>query len=106
MEALDKRQFRYTGLDRKRSHGEPISADIIHPRTKTIILVDGCYFHECPDHGSGKFPEKPAYDREVTRKAEMAGWKVLRFWSHDICDHATISPRLLDVLQRIYEAVS
>lgn len=81
--ALDKRIFKYTGLENK-DYGQPISADIIAPKSKLIVQVDGCYWHECPKHGSGKFPNKPTRDKVMTKLAQRAGWTVLRFWEHEI----------------------
>lgn len=81
--ALDKRVFKYSGLTNK-DYGQPISADIIAPKVKLIVQVDGCYWHECPKHGSGKFPNKRDADKRLTNLAQRSGWTVLRFWEHNI----------------------
>lgn len=86
---LDPAMFVYAGLDRKRAYGQPISADFIAIRARLIIEVDGCFWHECPIHGKGRFPMKPAKDASLTKYAEGQGWVVLRFWEHDIKNDLT-----------------
>jgi DNA mismatch endonuclease (patch repair protein) len=56
-------------------------------------MVDGCFWHRCPDHGlaprdNGEWWRKKL-DRNVERDrqtdAELArlGWKILRVWEHE-----------------------
>jgi len=57
------------------------------------VLVDGCYWHGCPDHGthpttnreywSGKIARNVERDGETTAYLQRAGWTVLRFWEHE-----------------------
>lgn len=90
---LDGRKWRYVGsrylLDGELNqyfgkHALPISADFVNTKAKTILMSDGCYWHECPIHGSGKFPDKPARDARLTATAVKAGWIVVRVWEHDV----------------------
>lgn len=85
-ERLDSARFEYTGLLKASALGLPISSDITCREYKLLILVDGCYWHECPVHGCGRFLDKPASDALKTAYAEAAGWAVLRFWEHEISD--------------------
>lgn len=80
---LDGRMFKYAGLNTV-DKGQPISADFVSARARLIIQVDGCYWHECPKHGSGAFPRKSENDAKLTKYAQDCGWTVLRFWEHDI----------------------
>jgi DNA mismatch endonuclease (patch repair protein) len=58
------------------------------------VFVDGCFWHGCPEHfrqpatNSGFWHDKIARNRSrdvrVTRALTDAGWKVLRFWEHEI----------------------
>lgn len=64
--------------------GLPVSADFVNRKARCIVMVDGCYWHECPEHGSGKFPDKPMRDARLTAKAQEAGWTVVRVWEHEL----------------------
>ena len=72
-------------------YGKP---DILLNGSKTIIFLDGCFWHRCP-----KCFQEPATNRnfwvikirknvkkdiEVSKKLREEGWKVLRIWEHDI----------------------
>lgn len=68
-------------------------ADIVFPRERVAILIDGCFWHGCPEHGPTKFGTNSSYwvgkiadnrerDLDTTRQFEEAGWRVMRFWSH------------------------
>ena len=67
--------------------------DIVFPRERVVVFVDGCFWHACPLHGSWpktnarfwreKLEANRARDRETTQLLERQGWIVLRFWEHD-----------------------
>ena len=82
-DALDPIHFAYTGTH-KSLPGVPISADILCVDKRIIVQMDGCYWHECPLHGSNKFHHKKAADAALTAYAESEGWVVLRFWEHEV----------------------
>lgn len=58
--------------------------DFYLPEIKTVIQCDGCYYHNCPIHR----PEFHKDQREKDRQQDMAlksnGFRVLRFWEHEI----------------------
>ncbi|WP_348614025.1 very short patch repair endonuclease [Kocuria rhizophila] len=68
-------------------------ADILFPRQRLAIFVDGCFWHSCPLHGTvprtnnawwaTKLASNVARDRETDRRLFEAGWTVLRFWEHE-----------------------
>lgn len=68
-------------------------ADIVFPKRRIAVFIDGCFWHRCPVHGTNpKANSKywgPKLDRNVQRDAEVsrlltaAGWRVLRFWEHE-----------------------
>ncbi len=68
--------------------------DLIFVRARLVIYVDGCFWHCCPLHGvrpkSNEAFWKTKLDRNVQRDAETnailaaQGWRVLRFWEHQI----------------------
>lgn len=85
-EALDRRVFKYAGLNKGKST-TPISADIVVHRLKLIVQVDGCFWHGCRLHDRSPAEKRRAKrmrDRRLTSYAESKGWTVLRFWEHDI----------------------
>ena len=68
-------------------------ADVVFPRQKVAIFVDGCFWHRCPEHyvapksNTGFWADKAAAnverDRDTDTQLENLGWSVLRFWEHD-----------------------
>ncbi len=50
------------------------------------IFADGCYWHSCPIHfKNGKYKEQRVQkDPQVNQKLVGQGYKVLRFWEHEI----------------------
>ena len=86
---LWKRGFRYTLSSRL--YGKP---DIVFPRYKTVVFVDGCFWHGCPRHfvqprsnknfWKEKIKKNKKRDKEVSRKLKQQGWKVVRIWEHEL----------------------
>jgi len=82
------------------------SADVVFPRAKVAVFVDGCFWHRCPEHyrqpGSNVSYWVPKVDRTVNRDLATdrmlaeAGWVVIRCWEHEAVD---------DVADRIEAAV-
>ena len=79
-------------------------ADIAFPSPRIAVMVDGCFWHGCPQHGRKSFngPNAPTWRRKIetnknrdsraTSLMEAAGWTVLRFWEcqiHDDVDDVT-----------------
>jgi DNA mismatch endonuclease (patch repair protein) len=70
------------------------TADLLFPRAKVAVFVDGCYWHGCPEHftlprknveyWSRKIAGNRARDLATTSILEERGWVVLRFWEHDL----------------------
>lgn len=68
--------------------------DIAFPRHRLAVLVDGCFWHGCPKHGSRpknnrdfwerKFAENRDRDSRQEHALVSDGWTLLRFWEHDI----------------------
>lgn len=69
-------------------------ADIVFPRARIAVFVDGCFWHGCPDHGRREhrtngwyWPEKiernRARDRDTDAKLRTAGWTPVRVWEHE-----------------------
>lgn len=71
--------------------------DILLPRRRLAVFVDGCYWHSCPVHGrrtpfvgpnSALWDEKMRRNRERDKHASGAaarlGWNVVRVWECEI----------------------
>ena len=82
-------------------------AAIIFTRARIAVFIDGCFWHNCPEHGRRVFGHNPEYwqakltrnverDIETNAKLRDAGWEVLRFWEHEGADQ---------VAQQIIQAV-
>lgn len=67
-------------------------ADLVFPRARIAVYVDGCFWHRCPLHGTApknnaawwetKLAGNVARDRDTDARLTAAGWRVLRFWEH------------------------
>jgi DNA mismatch endonuclease (patch repair protein) len=67
--------------------------DIVFPRARLAVFLDGCFWHGCPDHGnqpkanteywSAKLAGNAARDAQVNAELELAGWTVIRVWEHE-----------------------
>ncbi len=92
-----RRELHRRGL-RYRVHARPASdlpcrADIVFPRAKLAVFVDGCFWHRCPRHGTSprvnslywqaKLDRNVRRDRKNDRLLDAAGWVVLRIWEHE-----------------------
>lgn len=72
----------------------PGSPDVAFTKVKLAIFVDGCFWHGCPEcytepgtntqFWKKKLMENKERDARVNRKLEEMGWKVIRFWEHQI----------------------
>ncbi|HEX9774104.1 MAG TPA: very short patch repair endonuclease [Actinomycetota bacterium] len=70
-----------------------VRPDIVFPRAKTAVFVDGCFWHRCPDHGTmpranpdywrRKLQRNVWRDRSVDRELRASGWFVVRVWEHE-----------------------
>ncbi|MGW1001583.1 very short patch repair endonuclease [Streptomyces sp. NPDC002520] len=66
--------------------------DVAFTRAKVAVLIDGCFWHGCPDHATQpkanaewwrkKLDRNMARDLETTAHLTAQGWTVLRFWEH------------------------
>jgi DNA mismatch endonuclease (patch repair protein) len=71
-------------------------ADVVFPRLRIAVFVDGCFWHGCPLHATRPVLHGDWWGRKLDRNMERdrtngailasAGWKVLRFWEHQSID--------------------
>ena len=72
--------------------GLSVRPDIVFPRLKLAIFIDGCFWHCCPVHGNRpransaywkpKLERNVERDRRVTAELKRNGWGVIRIWEH------------------------
>ena len=89
--ALHKEGYRFHV--NSKLHGKP---DIVFPRQKVAIFVDGDFWHGYNWKVHGKKPPKGFWqnkinnnitrDKKVNNELRKEGWLVLRFWEHDVRD--------------------
>lgn len=98
--ALWRIGFRYRL--KSRLPGRP---DIVFPRERIAVFIDGCFWHRCPDHYSSPVTNARAWDekisanvrrdRAVDEQLAADGWEVLRFWEHQVkVDPARVAGRV------------
>lgn len=103
--ALWKEGLRYR-LHYSHLPGKP---DLVFAGSKVVVFIDGCFWHGCPIHGAlpktnQDFWKQKIYknikrDREVSNTLQEKGWKVLRFWQHEL------KKELPEVVSRIRQFV-
>ncbi len=72
----------------------PGNPDVVFGPAKAAIFVDGCFWHGCPKHCRMPSSNKKYWENKIGRNIQRdkknraalrkAGWKVLRFWEHEI----------------------
>jgi DNA mismatch endonuclease (patch repair protein) len=89
---LFRRGLRYR-LDVRPIATSRTKPDIVFPGPKVAVFVDGCFWHQCPEHGTmpksnrswwkEKLDANVARDRRADEALSEAGWTVIRVWEHD-----------------------
>ncbi len=89
---VHRRGLRYF-VDRAPLKGLRRRADLVFPRRKVAVYVDGCFWHSCPEHATkprnnaqwwaDKLAANVARDRDTDARLEAAGWTVVRVWEHE-----------------------
>jgi len=72
----------------------PGRPDIVFPRKRVVVFIDGCFWHRCPRHYQApatnphfwekKINRNVERDRLVDRELASKGWKVKRIWEHEV----------------------
>jgi DNA mismatch endonuclease (patch repair protein) len=81
---------------RYRIHFGKEKIDIAFPATKVAVFVDGCFWHSCPlhshipksniDYWLPKLRKNVERDKAKNARLRKEGWKVVRFWEHELDD--------------------
>jgi DNA mismatch endonuclease (patch repair protein) len=69
-----------------------VRPDIVFPRQRVAVFVDGCFWHSCPAHGNQpsanvnywlhKLARNRERDQAVNEVLSDEGWLVVRVWEH------------------------
>lgn len=102
---LHRRGLRFF-VDRAPIRGVRRRADLVFPRKKIAVFVDGCFWHGCPQHHTvsktnaeywrEKVDTNRRRDRETDSLLRDSGWRVVRVWEHEPVDVAV--QRISDVV--------
>lgn len=70
------------------------TADLVFPRAKVAVFVDGCFWHGCPKHHrparrnaefwTTKIEGNVARDADTDARLRAAQWTVIRVWEHEL----------------------
>ncbi|MDD5704955.1 MAG: very short patch repair endonuclease [Kiritimatiellae bacterium] len=92
-----RRHYRMTG-----------TPDVAFPKQRVAIFIDGCFWHGCPRHmripqtnqayWRRKITNNKARDRKVHRCLKTKGWRVIRFWHHQLASQEAVTHRLKKAL--------
>jgi DNA (cytosine-5)-methyltransferase 1 len=97
---------------RFRIHQRPVEglrrhADILFPRARVAVFVDGCFWHGCPEHTrptksntlwwADKIAANRERDAHTTIALDAAGWTVVRVWEHE--DPAAAAERIAGLIR-------
>ncbi|OYO06925.1 very short patch repair endonuclease [Enemella evansiae] len=109
-EVMLRRALHSLGLRFRLQHKVPgrnrRTIDIAFPRQRLAILVDGCFWHGCPEHGvmpknnrewwRAKLETNRQRDEDTNERLLEAGWAVVRVWEHS--DPTTVANQVRDLL--------
>jgi DNA mismatch endonuclease (patch repair protein) len=72
--------------------GVRVRPDLVFPRWRVAVFVDGCFWHSCTEHGNAprvntsywrpKLERVMQRDRRTADALTAGGWEVLRVWEH------------------------
>lgn len=108
---LFSRGYRY----RKNDSRYPGHPDIVLPKYKTVVFVNGCFWHmhsgcsgfSMPktntDFWRAKLERNKKRDEEVISQLELLGWKVIVIWQCEI-KGALFEPRMKLLVEQINSA--
>ena len=82
------------------------TADVVFGPARVAVLVDGCFWHKCPNHyrpsarnevfWAEKIADNQRRDHETNRLFAEAGWRVIRVWEHE--DPAEAADRIFEIV--------
>jgi DNA mismatch endonuclease (patch repair protein) len=89
---------------RFRIHYGKEKIDVAFPSRKLAVFVDGCFWHGCPEHfrlpktrksyWHPKLKKNKERDRAKEERLKLEGWKIMRFWEHELKKPDTIAEKI------------
>ena len=89
---LHRRGLRYR-VDAPPTPATRRRADVVFPRERVAVFVDGCFWHGCPEHyrpstrniafWEEKLATNRSRDAQTNEALVAAGWTVIRVWEHE-----------------------
>ncbi len=99
VEVALRRELHKRGLRFRKTTNLPGRPDIVFPRARLAVFVDGCFWHRCPEHYQqpvrnaeywrSKAASNCERDLAVATELRNLGWGVVRIWEHEIEDDLT-----------------
>jgi len=93
MEVAFRRVLWRMGLRFRKHYGRP-SIDVAFPGRRVAIMLDGCFWHGCPRHGTvpkthrgywvPKLKRNKERDKLQTKILQQQGWRVQRIWECEV----------------------
>lgn len=87
-------------------HKLPGKPDMVFPRWKIALFIDGCFWHKCPKcfikpatnrkFWMEKLASNRKRDRIINTELKRNGWRVIRIWEHDAQNQKIIKSRVID----------
>lgn len=95
--ALHRRGLRFR-VHRRPEPDLRVTADVMFGPARTLVFVDGCFWHRCPLHSTApkangdwwraKLDANVERDRRADAELRSRGWTVIRVWEHESADDA------------------
>jgi DNA mismatch endonuclease, patch repair protein len=97
LEILVRSALHRSGLRFRKNHRLPfeggfVRPDVVFPRQRVAVFLDGCYWHRCPIHGTeprtnaaywkAKLDSNVERDALVSAALRAEDWTVVRIWEH------------------------
>lgn len=100
----------------RRHYPVPGMPDFAFRKEKVVIFIDGCFWHNCPQHGHtplsnrvywlNKMKRNRKRDRMVNKILMEKGWTVLRFWEHELKTGKTMARTIQKTLKRPLKTIA
>jgi DNA mismatch endonuclease (patch repair protein) len=84
--------------------------DIVLSKLKAVIFIDSCFWHGCKRHCRlpsskrkywvPKIKRNKERDNKVKKYYKKIGWKIIRFWEHDLNDVIDLQKKIKRKLKK------
>ena len=110
------RYLAYSGYKSKYGNTLPGQPDIVFPRKRVVVFVDGCFWHGCLECGKhlrlteqtwkDKIETNRMRDVRITAQLTAEGWTVFRVPEHDIVTEVALSETVDGLVPLIHAVTS